>query len=342
MEIIDLRSDTVTIPTPEMREAMFKAEVGDDVYGDDPTVNELEKLAASMMSKEAALFVPSGTMGNQVAVMSWTNRGDEIILEVEAHMYYYEVAGLAVLSGVQARTVKGERGIMSPQDVEAAIRPYNIHFPRTSLICVENTHNRGGGKVVPQKVMKDIYEVGQRYRIPVHLDGARIFNASVFLGIPVKEITRYSDSVMFCLSKGLSAPVGSLLVGDSSFINRARKYRKMLGGGMRQVGVIAAAGLVALRTMVNRLKEDHDNAKVLALGLIDVSYLKVDPSYVETNMVRIELKEGYDAYILVEKLKEQNILCNPINTTSIRLVTHKDINRDLVLRAIEIFKNIKF
>lgn len=342
MKIIDFRSDTVTTPTPEMREAMYKAQVGDDVYGDDPTVNELEELGAYMMGKEAGLFTPSGTMGNQIAVMSWTSRGEEVILEAEAHMYYYEVAGLAVLSGVQTRTVKGERGVMSPKEVESAIRGVNIHFPKTSLICVENTHNRGGGKVIPQDIMQGIYEVGRRNGVPVHLDGARIFNASVYLGIPAKDIAQYSDSVMFCLSKGLSAPIGSLLVGSREFISKARKYRKMLGGGMRQVGVIAAAGIVALKTMVERLKEDHENAKILAQELKNIPYLSIDPDYVETNMVKVEMKMGYNAHVLVEKLKEKGVLCNALSSSTIRLVTHKDVDREMVLRSIEIFRSIKF
>ncbi len=343
MEIIDFRSDTVTTPTPEMREAMYYSKVGDDVYEEDPTVTELEQLGATLLGKEAGLFLPSGTMGNQVAVMSWTKRGNEVILEAESHMYYFEVGGLAVLSGVQVRTVRGERGVMNPEEVERAIRPSNIHFPETALICLENTHNRGGGKVVPLDNMRAIYEVAKKYNLPVHLDGARIFNASIYLGLEASELAKYTDSVMFCLSKGLSAPIGSLLVGSSPFIKIARKYRKMLGGGMRQVGVIASAGVVALKTMINRLKEDHDNAKLLAEGLQEIPYLKVDPSEVETNMVILKVVgSNISANALEQTLNQEGIFCNATSSSTIRLVTHKDINRQQILRSIDIFKGLKF
>ncbi|MBT9165231.1 MAG: L-allo-threonine aldolase [candidate division WS2 bacterium] len=343
MEIIDLRSDTVTTPTPEMREAMYYAKVGDDVYEEDPTVVELEQLGANLLGKEAGLFLPSGTMGNQVAVMSWTRRGNEVILEAESHMYYYEVGGLAVLSGVQVRTVKGERGVMNPVEVESAIRSPNIHFPETALICVENTHNRGGGKVIPLDNMRSIYEVAKRHNLSVHLDGARIFNASIYLKLEASELAKYADSVMFCLSKGLSAPVGSLLVGSSPFIKLARKYRKMLGGGMRQVGVIASAGVVALKTMINRLQEDHDNAKLLAEGLQEVPYLYVNPTEVETNMVIIEVvSSSMSAGALARALSKEGLFCNATSPSTIRLVTHKDINRQQILQSIAIFKGLKF
>lgn len=343
MEIIDLRSDTVTTPTPEMREAMYYAKIGDDVYKEDPTVVELEQLGANLLGKEAGLFLPSGTMGNQAAVMAWTQRGNEVILEAESHMYYYEVGGLAVLSGVQVRTVKGERGVMNPEEVERAIRPSNIHFPETALICLENTHNRGGGKVIPLDNMKAIFEIAKSYNLPVHLDGARIFNASIYLKLEASELAKYADSVMFCLSKGLSAPIGSLLVGSAPFIKLARKFRKMLGGGMRQVGVIASAGVVALKTMIYRLQEDHDNAKILAEGLQGIPYLQVNPSEVETNMVIIKLvRTNISANILEQALNQKGVFCNATGPSTIRLVTHKDINRQQILRSIDIFKGLKF
>ena len=260
MELIDLRSDTVTKPTSAMRQAMATAEVGDDVYEEDPTVRRLEALGAEMIGKEAALFVPSGTMGNQIAAMTHLNRGDEVILEAESHIFYYEVGGLALLSGAQARPLPGRRGFMEPEQITHAIREENIHFPRTGLLCLENTHNRAGGAVLTPEQTKAMAEAGRQKGIPVHLDGARIFNAAIALGIDVRELTAPVDSVMFCLSKGLGAPVGSILAGSKCFITHARKNRKVLGGGLRQSGVLAAAGLIALEQMVERLAEDHDHA----------------------------------------------------------------------------------
>lgn len=340
MNIVDLRSDTVTKPTDEMRIAMAQADVGDDVYGEDPTVIKLESLAAEMVGKEAALFVPSGTMGNQVCVMTHTQRGDEVIVEAESHIYYYEVGAMAVLSGVQARTVRGVRGVMDPDDVRRAIRDKNIHFPRTSLVTLENTHNRGGGKVLPLENMKAIYEIAKEHGLNVHLDGARIFNAQVATGIPAKEYCAYADSVMFCLSKGLAAPVGSIVAGSREFIERARKNRKMLGGGMRQAGVLAAAGIVALTKMVDRLAEDHDNAKLLAIELAKMGY-GVDPDHVETNMVMVSTDPLHmDAGTLVRKMHERGVLFNAVSSSTVRLVTHKDISRDDVFRALEHFEQV--
>jgi len=282
--MIDLRSDTVTKPTQAMRDAMAVAEVGDDVYGEDPTVIRLQELAAKMLGKEAGLFVVSGTMGNQVAIMTHTQRGDELITEAESHIFYYEVGDIAALSGVQARQVPGKRVIMDPDDVNHAIRDSsNIHFPRTSLIVLENTHNRGGGKVWPIEYVREIAGIAHERGIAVHMDGARIFNASVASGIAPDVWASYADSVMFCLSKGLCAPVGSMLVGSRDFIDRARKNRKRLGGGLRQAGILAAAGIVALETMVDRLAEDHANAKLLADELARLGYGS-DPAEAETNM----------------------------------------------------------
>ncbi|MCX7812592.1 MAG: low-specificity L-threonine aldolase [Pseudothermotoga sp.] len=336
--MIDLRSDTVTKPTEEMRRAMAQAEVGDDVYGEDPTVNELERISAEMFGKEAALFVPSGTMGNQVSIMAHTQRGDEVILEADSHIFWYEVGALSVLSAVMPHPIKGRNGAMDPEDVRKAIRPKNIHFPRTSLIVIENTHNRSGGKVIPIENIKAIRNIAKEYDVSVHIDGARIFNASVASGIPVKEYAKYADSVMFCLSKGLCAPVGSLVVGEKQFIEKARKARKMLGGGMRQAGILAAAGIVALTKMVDRLKEDHDNAKFLATKLKEIGYM-VNPEEVETNMVILETSNlSVDASRFVKIMEENGILSNTISESSIRLVTHKDVSRKDIEEALNIFE----
>jgi threonine aldolase len=283
---LDFRSDTVTWPTPEMREAAFKAKVGDDVFGDDPTVNELERIAAEIMGKEAALFVTSGTMGNAVCVLAHTQRGDEIILEQRSHIYVNEVGGLAVMGQLMARTVPGELGWMKPEDIEKAIRADNIHYPKTTLVCVEDTHNSAGGIALTPKQLKADWDVAKKHSLGVHMDGARVFNASVALGVDVKELAKYADTVQICLSKGLSAPVGSIVVGSADLVKRARKYRKMLGGGMRQAGIIAAPGIIALTKMVDRLKDDHDNARLLAEELPKMGIKVVNQ--VQTNMVYID------------------------------------------------------
>ena len=272
MNRIDLRSDTVTLPTAQMREAMYRAEVGDDVYGEDPTLIELEALGARMTGKEAGLFVTSGTMGNQVAVLTHTQRGDEVICEAESHIFYSEVAGLAVLSGVQARTVPSIKGILSAETIEAAIRPQDIHQPKTTLICLENSHNRAGGTCYSLDSLAAIRKMADRRKLPVHMDGARLFNAALAQGVTVDKIAQYADTVQFCLSKGLCAPVGSLLVGPADFIARARRYRKMLGGGLRQAGILAAAGIVALQNMTDRLAEDHANAAQLAEAVASAGF----------------------------------------------------------------------
>ncbi len=265
MKVIDLRSDTVTHPTPEMRQAIFEAEVGDDVYREDPTVNRLETIAAKRMGKEAALFTTSGTQSNITAVLTHTRHGNEVILGNEAHIFWYEVGGAAALGGVVMRTLPNDScGRLNPNDVEQAIRDKNIHYPETTLLCLENTHNRCGGAVLTPDYTNEICELAHAHGLKVHLDGARIFNAAIAIGVPACVLTENVDSVSFCLSKGLSAPVGSLLCGSNDFIERARKFRKMLGGGMRQAGIIAAAGIVAIETMVDRLAEDHANARRLA------------------------------------------------------------------------------
>jgi len=286
---LDFRSDTVTHPSPEMKEAMIKAPLGDDVYGEDPTVNKLEQLAAEMLGKERGLFVTSGTMGNAVAILAHTNRGDEIIVEESSHIYMNEVGGLAVLGSLMARTVKGDRGWITPEDIHRSVRRDNIHFPPTSLLCIENTHNSAGGVPLTIDQMKADWDAAKEHNLSVHLDGARVFNAAVALEVNVKEIAKYADSVQFCLSKGLAAPIGSMVVGSKDFIKKARKYRKMLGGGMRQAGVIAAPGIIALTSMVDRLKEDHENAKILGEGLQKLEVKLQFP--VETNMVYIDLSD---------------------------------------------------
>jgi threonine aldolase len=285
---LDFRSDTVTKPTPEMLEAAVNAALGDDVYGEDPTVNELERLAADMLGKEIGLFVTSGTQGNAVSVLAHTNRGDEIILEARSHIYMNEVGGLAVMGSLMARTIPGELGWMRPEDIKAALRPPNIHYPTTTLLCVENTHNSAGGIPLTPDQLKADWEVAKERGLGVHLDGARIFNAAIALGIDVKELTQYADTIQFCLSKGLSAPVGSLIVGTEELIEKARKYRKMLGGGMRQAGIIAAPGIIALTKMVDRLADDHENAKLLAEGLGRLGFKILNP--VRTNMVYINYR----------------------------------------------------
>ncbi len=285
---VDLRSDTVTRPTPEMYEAMANAKLGDDVLGDDPTVTELEALAAKMTGKEAGLFVPSGTMGNQIALASHCNRGDAIIVEEEAHILYYEVGASALLAGVVSWTLPSVRGAMDPEQIERRIRKADLHTPGTSLICLENTHNRAGGAIVPIDAMREYRAVADRHEIKIHLDGARVFNASVALGVPVGYITEHVDSVNFCLSKGLRSPIGSVLCGTQELIDKGRIWRKRLGGGMRQAGILAACGIVSLTQMVDRLADDHARAKRLALGLTNVSRNQRRPcDSVETNMVLV-------------------------------------------------------
>jgi threonine aldolase len=335
---LDFRSDTVTWPTPEMREAAAKAKLGDDVYGEDPTVNELEHLAAEMLGKEAGLFVTSGTMGNATSVLAHTQRGDEIILEATSHIYVNEVGGLAVMGQLMARTVPGELGWMKPEDVEKAIRAENIHYPRTSLVCVENTHNSAGGIALTPQQLKADWEVAKRHSLGVHMDGARIFNAAVALKVPAKEMTKYADTVQICLSKGLSAPVGSMVVGSEELVKRARKYRKMLGGGMRQAGIIAAPGIIALTKMVDRLKDDHDNAKLLADGLKKMGFRILNP--VQTNMVYVDFTPvGW-------KAEDWNRACEKLgwrsrgSGTSTRLCTHYGIERDDIKSFLEGLKKL--
>lgn len=320
---------------------MNNAEVGDDVFQEDPTVNRLEELAAKKVRKEAALFVPSGTMGNLIAVLTHCQRGDEVILEIDSHIYYYEVGGMSALAGVIPRLIVGDKGIPNPQDIKKALRDENLHYPNTTLICLENTHNRAGGTIAPPEVIEEICQLAHQRKILVHLDGARIFNAAVALDIEPALLTKNVDSVMFCLSKGLSAPVGSILAGSKDFIQRARKNRKMLGGGMRQAGILAAAGIIALEHMMERLKEDHKNARILGEGLANVSGVKVDLETIQTNMVYFDLQEsGMDTYQFLPKLAKYNILGLPRPPTKVRLVTHYGISEEDIYATIKAIKEI--
>ena len=307
MREVDLRSDTVTHPSEEMRRAMYEAELGDDVFGDDPTLNRLEAMAAERFGKEAAVFVASGTMGNLVSVLAHTTRGDEIILGNQSHIFRSEAGGSSVLGGISFHTVPNDaRGMLDPDDVRAAIRPNDPHMPRTSLVCLENTQNSCGGAALTQDDISSIADVAHENGLGLHIDGARIFNAAVALEAPVAELTREADSITFCLSKGLSCPVGSVIVGSADYIQEARRWRKMVGGGMRQVGVLAAAGIVALDSMVDRLAEDHANARKLAEGLAEVEGISIDPDALPTNLVFFEV-EREDRDDLHAKLVERGI-----------------------------------
>ncbi len=342
MKVIDLRSDTVTLPTPAMREAMYSAQVGDDVFGEDPTVNELEALAAEKVGKEAALFVVSGTMGNLVCILTHCQRGDEVIMGARAHTFLYEVGAAAAFGGVQVRTIPNEAsGMLNPEAVMDAIRGDNIHFPPTRLVCLENTHNRCGGCALSPDEMDSICIPVRERGISVHLDGARVFNAAVGLGVDVKELTRNVDSVMFCLSKGLSAPVGSLVAGSEDFIRRARKNRKMVGGGMRQAGVIAAAGIVALNEMVDRLAEDHANARLLAEGLKEIDGLDVDLEYVQTDIVIFSVvSDGITPVEVAAGLEEEGVRLQAIGGRQMRALTHYGIEREDIRIALEAFRKV--
>lgn len=339
MRYIDLRSDTVTMPTEEMRKAMAEAVVGDDVYGDDPTVIELETLSAELVGKEAAMFVPSGTMGNQLAVMTHTRRGDEIIVEESCHIVEHEVGAVAVIAGVNLRTVRGIHGVMQPEDVELAIREDDLHHPETTLICMENALSNG--RVVTLEDMKKIYDVAKKHNLPVHLDGARLFNAAAHLNVEATAITAYTDSLMFCLSKGLCAPVGSILAGSKSFIAKAKKNRKLLGGGMRQSGILAAAGLIALKDMTKRLHMDHENAKYLAARLAELPGVKVDVDGIHINMVffAIDNLKMSDAEF-TDKLLQKGIKANGAYRGVLRFVTNNDVTKEDIDYVIKCMKEI--
>ncbi|MGA2239823.1 MAG: low-specificity L-threonine aldolase [Candidatus Bathyarchaeia archaeon] len=341
MRVVDLRSDTVTLPTEEMLEAIRTAELGDDVYGEDPTVNRLEELAAKKMGKEAALLTTSGTQANLTSVMSQTERGDEVILEAHAHMYSHEVGAFSVIGGLVPRLVTGHMGVMTPPDIEAVLRQPNIHFPPTRLICIENTHNYAGGTVWSPSQIKTLCEFAKTRRLNVHMDGARIFNAAVAQNIDVRELTRYVDTLMFCLSKGLSAPVGSLVVGSRSLVDRARRYRKMLGGGMRQAGIIAAPGIVAIEKMVDRLKDDHENAKLLARGLSKIDGISLDLDHIQTNIVRYDVSGlGIAAIEWAARLRDLGVKAGAQEAGSVRMVTHRGIEKEDIEYTLEIAEKV--
>ena len=339
-EFSDFRSDTVTRPTEKMRQAMAEAVVGDDVLGDDPTVQKLEALAADMMGKEAGLYVPSGTMANSIAIKVWTRELEEVIIESRSHIYNMESTHMTFISRVTPRPLSSNRGAMDPEEVERNIRKPSVHIPRTSLICVENTHNNWSGAVVPMENLKAIREIANRHDIKIHFDGARVFNASIASGIPVKEYAKIGDSLMFCLSKGLSAPVGSVLVGPQENIDYARRVRKALGGGMRQVGVLAAPGIVALTEMVDRLKEDHERAKKLAVAIAGLSGISLDPEHIQTNIIIFGLEHPkVSGPEFLAKMKEKGILALA-TAGGIRFVVHKDIGDEDIERAISAFHDI--
>ncbi|NLU53150.1 MAG: low specificity L-threonine aldolase [Clostridiaceae bacterium] len=339
MKFIDMRSDTVTWPTEEMRKAMAVAEVGDDVYGDDPTVNKLEEMAAQILNKEAAMFVPTGTMGNQLAVFTAINRGDEVIIAEDNHIVVHECGAAGVISGANLRCLPSNKGMVDLKLLDRTIRfGEDIHEPKTGLICTENAHSTG--VVHPLSYMKELYEIGRKNNIHVHLDGARIFNAASYLKVEASEIARYADSVMFCLSKGLCAPVGSMLVGTKAFIDAARRKRKLLGGGMRQVGILAQAGIIALEKMTKRVHEDHENARYLAELLKDIPGITVNTDDVHINMVFFQIEKPVSGEYITCELKKEGILANPPDKGTMRLVTHYYIKREHVEKTIQVLRRI--
>lgn len=341
MKRIELRSDTFTLPTDEMRQAMFKAEVGDDVWGEDPTVKRLEELAAGKVGKEAAVFVPSGTMGNLLAVMTHCRRGDEVVMEAECHLYYYEAGGMSAVAGTIPRLVASKNGVMCPDDVRCAIRESNIHYAPPTLLEIENTHNRGGGTVTDIPTLSALEMIAREHGMKVHMDGARVFHAAHYLNVPVTDITAHVDSVMFCLSKGLSAPVGSILAGTAEFVSRARRGRKMLGGGMRQAGVLAAAGILALEHMVDRLVDDHAAAGRLAEGLSQIPGISVDLDTVQTNIVGFDVEGlGMTSSQFASAMAERGVLLSTRPPHGIRAVTNRHVSIDDMDIAVEAVREL--
>lgn len=338
-DLIDLRSDTVTRPTPGMREAMFKARVGDDVFGEDPSVNALEEKAADILGLQAAIFAPSGTMANQIAIKVLTRPGDEVILEAGSHPFNFESGAAPVISSVQLHPLPGRRGLLAPEQIEAAVRPpVDPHFAPSRLVCLENTHNRGGGTVYNLERVAAIRATAQRHNLAMHLDGARLFNACAAKGLKPSLYAEHFETVSFCLSKGLGAPVGSVLVGDQAVISEARRWRKLLGGGMRQAGFLAAAGIYALDHHVGRLAEDHENARILAQGLARIEGLTINPEEVETNIVIFQIvRPGRGAPALADQLKQEGVLVLAIGPDRVRAVTHLDVSRQDILAALEAF-----
>jgi threonine aldolase len=338
---VDLRSDTVTKPSAEMRRAIAEAPVGDDVYGEDPTVNRLQEKSAELLGMDAAIFVCSGTMANQLAIMAQTHPGDEIIADRHCHTFNFESGGVAALSGVTIHPLEGQRGILKAHQIREAIRPTDHHYAPTRLISLENTHNRGGGSVYPLEEIVKIRKLADERDLLMHLDGARIFNASVATGTDAKEYARHFDSVAFCLSKGLGCPVGSMVVGSAALIDRVHRFRKMFGGGMRQAGILAAAGFYALEHNIPRLKQDHDHAMELGRALHTMKGISINPDEVETNIVIFDVAgTGMDAFEVVDRIKRQGVLTLPISQTRIRAVTHLDVNTEDIHQAIDAIRRV--
>ena len=338
---VDLRSDTQTRPTEEMLDAMRQAELGDDVYGEDPTVNALQEKAAERMGMEAALFVPSGTMGNTCALMAHTRPGEEVIFDAEAHMYNWECGDYAAIAGLAARALPGKDGIIQPQQLAQVMKPYNVHYAMPTLLCLENTHNNAAGSVWTSDEIAAVAEVAHEHGLKVHIDGARIFNAAVALGVDPSEFTRSVDSIMFCISKGLSAPVGSLLCGSREFVTKASAMRKRLGGAMRQAGVIAAAGIISLDTMVERLAEDHANAKTLCDGLAAIDGFTAYRATRPTNIIKVDVADlGWTTQELLTKWLDHGIRCNPRPPTSARLVTQRHVSAADVDYVLEVTRDL--
>ena len=342
MKKIDLRSDTITLPTKEMLDAIDRADLGDDVFQEDPTINQLEELAAKRFNKQAALFVPSGTMANLVAVLSHCQRGDEVILGDQAHTFLYEAGGISSFGGVHSRQLVNQAdGTIAIDDIKHAIRKEDVHFPTTRLICLENTHNRCFGMPLSSDYVNSVAEVAKNDSILVHVDGARIFNAAVSLDTPVRLLTDEIDSVSFCLSKGLSAPAGSLLCGSEDFIYRARRNRKALGGGMRQAGILAAAGIIALENMTERIADDHQNARALAEGISDIKGISIDLDKIQTNIIYFSLDHPkIESSLFLDKMCEKNIHFFELGPSWYRLVTHNGISKDDVSNVVEEFRQL--
>jgi threonine aldolase len=342
MRVVDLRSDTLTKPTPAMRRAMAEALVGDDVFGEDPTVNRLQEMAAERLGKEAALFVASGTMGNLVSLLAHCNRGDEIILGDNSHTFYSEQGGSAAVAGIHPRTIPNQLdGKLDLKDIEAAVRSNDIHQPVSRLIMLENTHNRKNGSPLEAAYMRSVKDIADRYKLKIHVDGARLFNAAIALGVNARDLTVAADSVSFCLSKGLAAPVGSVICGSADFIRKARRARKVLGGGMRQAGVLAAAGIVALEEMIDRLADDHANAGKLAKGLAEIPGLSIDPAMIKTNIVYFEtIREDVTEDELVARLAKEGIKISAMGPRLLRAVTYYQISGEDIDYALQAFSKV--
>lgn len=338
MKYIDLRSDTVTKPSLAMRQAILEAEVGDDVYGEDITVNKLQDKIAGMFGKEGALFVPSGVMGNQVCIRTHTNHGDEIIMDEDAHIFVYENAAAAALSGLSVKTIPNGNGVITAEQIKKAIRPKAYYLPKTKLICLENTHGRSGGTIFPINEIKRINAVAKESNIKMHLDGARIWNASVASGVSLNEYGKYFDSISVCLSKGLGAPVGSVIIGSADFIEQARVFRKMFGGGMRQVGILAAAGLYAIENNLKRLDDDHKKAKMLGEAISKLKTFQIDLNLVQTNMVIAEIVDGVSQDEVLNKLRSNGLLLTPERHNCIRAVSHLDVSFEDIQLAADVFQ----